>query len=105
VLSGDEQDRWRRIERDLAGDRRLVRLAGKLTTRHIGPGLPVRTCLFWLLGGLTGAAGLVAGSLTHTGGLVAAGVAVLVVTVLVAGVLLIAVGMTDDRGPRPVADD
>jgi hypothetical protein len=90
-LSDDEHDRWRHIEAELAGERRLVGLSRRLATS--GPGLPVRTCLCWLLGGLTGMIALIAGNVTHTSGLVTAGVGVLIATVVVSGALLIVIGV------------
>jgi hypothetical protein len=96
VLTPDEQDRWRHIEADLAGEPRLARRYRKLTAIRIGVGLPVRTCLFWLLGGLTGVVVLIAGSLAKADDLVVAGTAVLIATVLISGGLLIATGLRTD---------
>jgi hypothetical protein len=89
VLSRDEQDRWRHIEADLAREPRLVRLSTKLAAMNVWVGLPTKTCVFWLLGGLTGLSAVIAGSLTETDDLVLAGVGVFIATVLVSGVLLI----------------
>lgn len=97
MLSRDEQDRWRHIEAELAGERRLARLSMRLTAISNGAGLPTRTCVFWLLGGLTGLVIVIAGGVTHTDGLVMAGVGVFIATVVVSGVLLIAIGLRTDR--------
>jgi Protein of unknown function (DUF3040) len=97
VLSRDEQDRWRHIEAELAREPQLARLSAKLTAISNGAGLPTRTYLFWLLGGLTGLVAVITGSVTHTDGLITAGVGVFIATVLVSGVLLIAIGLRTDR--------
>lgn len=96
MLSGDEQDRWRRIEAELAGEPRLVGLNRKLLAMHGGSPLLMKVCLIWLVGGIAGAVALTAGSLAHVQNLLVAGVGLLVATLLVAGVLLIAVGLRTD---------
>lgn len=104
ALSGDEQDVWRHIETELAGERRLATLSRRLTAVNVGVGLPTKTCLCWLVGGLAGLVVFLAGTLSGTHGLIMAGVGVLIATVLIAGVSLIGVGLADDRG-RPRSTD
>jgi hypothetical protein len=91
VLSGEEQERWREVEAELARDRRLVGLARRLAS--VGVGLPVKTCVLWLVGGITGLILVIAGDAQGHRELVAAGLDVLIGTVLVAGVLLIVIGV------------
>ncbi len=100
-LSGDEQDRWREVAAELAQERRLVSLSRKLAFVGVGVGLPVRTCLFWLVGGLTGLGILLAGGLSHSHALVIAGVDVLIATVLIAGVLLVVLGVVRGGSHHP----
>jgi hypothetical protein len=100
-LSENEQERWREVTAELARERRLVGLSRRLATAGLGMGLPVRTCVFWIIGGLTGLAILITGSVSGTHSLVVAGVDVLIATVLIAGVLLIGLGIARGGGsPR-----
>ncbi len=66
-----------------------------------GPALPHRAWLAWLAGGACGAVLLVAGGLTNDGMLLTAGMALLTVTLVLTGVLLIAVGISGCRVRRP----
>jgi hypothetical protein len=104
ALSEDEQDVWRHIESELAGERRLAALSRRLTAVSAGVGLPTKTFLFWLVGGVAGLVVFLAGTVSGTHNLIVAGVGVLIATVLIAGVSLIGVGLADDRGRQRPTD-
>jgi predicted phage tail protein len=94
-LSDDENRRWKELEAELGQERRLVVLARRL---RIMPSPWVM--LGWAAGAALGFALYIAGAVTHTGGAVIAGVAILAVTLVLAGIALIATGVNDVRRQR-----
>lgn len=87
-MSEHERREWRDLEAQLSHEPQLVRLARQLG----GGGMPRRTTTLWLAGGGLGAALVGVGTAGHSLAISDAGVAVLIVTLLVVGVALVVVG-------------
>lgn len=107
-LSADEQRRWSELAAELRHDRRLAALAARFdaTARwqhgRPSPGgaraFPVATWISVAAGGCVGLALLLAGIVAGGEGLRAAGAAVLVTTLVLAGALLV-IGTAGRHGP------
>lgn len=94
-MSEDERRRLREAEAELAGQRQLVKLARRLGEASIDKGMG-RAIVLWGVGGSLGLILVVAGAVAHSTATEAAGVAILIVTLLVVGVALIAVQVYGD---------
>ena len=104
-MSDDERRQLRELETQLAGQRRLVKLARRLGAASVDTGLP-RISVLWGPGGRLGLILVIAGAVVRSTVLIAAGVVILAVTLLLAGAA-IAVGVAEyrrehrPRGGRP----
>lgn len=94
-MSEDEQRKLREAEAELADERGLAKLARRLGEASIDKGLG-RTIVLWGVGGSLGLILVVAGAVVHSTAAAAAGVAILIVTLLAVGIALIAVQVYGD---------
>jgi uncharacterized membrane protein len=91
-MSDSEQRRWTELEAELKKDRRLAALSRRLDV------MPSRTVVLgWAIGGILGLVFAVCGFALHNGTMLAAAAVTLTTTIVVNGVALIAVGVSDMR--------
>jgi hypothetical protein len=101
-MSEDERRELQQLEAQLAQHRRSVKLARRLSSASVDTGLR-RTAMFWGAGAVIGLILIVAGAVTHSTAVVAAGVMVLSATVLVSGVAVFIVEIRGQRRERESA--
>lgn len=94
-MSEDEQRQLREVEAELADQRGMAKLARRLGQASVDKGMG-RTIVLWGVGGSIGLILIVAGAVVHSTAAEAAGVVILIVTLLVVGVALIAVQIYGD---------
>ena len=94
-MSDSEQRRWTELEAELKKDRRLAALSRRLDA------MPSRrVVLGWAIGGILGLGLGLCGFAFHNGTMLAAAAVTLTMTIVVNGVALIAVGVSDMRRHR-----
>lgn len=113
-LPTEEQRRWRELTAELRHDRRLaahaarfetiVRWRSNLAIAAAGIAIPAVAWIPATAGGCTGIALLTAGALTRSSGLSVAGIAVMVVTLLLAGAALVTIGIAGCKNTGGRAD-
>lgn len=94
-MSEDERRQLREAEAELADQRGMARLARRLGEASIDKGMG-RIIVLWGVGGSLGLILVVAGTVVHSTAMDAAGVVILIVTLLVVGIALIAVQVYGD---------
>jgi hypothetical protein len=99
TLSGEEERQWRQLEGQLAQEPRLVVLAGQLAESSPMAPMTRMAMLLWALGSGIGLLVGVIGFATGDNDMGMAGVTILVVTVVLAGIALMMIGLTSLRPP------
>jgi hypothetical protein len=94
-MSEDERRQLREAEAELASQRQLAKLARRLGEASVDKGMG-RTIVLWAVGGSIGLILVVIGAVARSTAAEAAGVVILIVTLLVVGVALIAVQVYGD---------
>ncbi len=94
-MSEDERRQLREVEAELADQRGLAKLARRLGEASVDKGMG-RTIVLWGVGGSLGLILVVVGAVVHSTAAEAAGVVILIITLLVVGVALIAVQIYGD---------
>jgi hypothetical protein len=97
VLSEDELRRWQDIEAELAREQRLVRLAKRLADRSTNSFIPRAAWLLWVTGSTVGLIIAIVGWATNDSSVGMAGIGILVLTVILAGMALMMIGITGMR--------
>lgn len=95
-MSEDERRQLGEAEAELADQRHLAKLARRLGEASVDKGMG-RAIALWAAGGSLGLALVVVGAVARSSAAEAAGVVILIVTLLVVGVALIAVQVYGDR--------
>ena len=103
-MSEDERRQLRDAEAELADQRQLAKLARRLGEASVDKGMG-RTIALWAVGGSLGLILIVVGAVAHSVAAEAAGVVILIVTLLVVGVALIAVQVYGDLRERRLSQD
>ena len=98
-MSEDERRQLREAETELADQRQLAKLARRLGEASVDKGMG-RTIALWAVGGSLGLILFVVGAIGHSTAAEAAGVAILAVTLLVVGIVLIVVQIYGDLRER-----
>lgn len=98
-MSEDERRRLLELEAELAGERRLVRLARQLGAANVYTGMR-RITAVWIAGGAIGLSLVIAGAAAHAAAVIAAGLGTLVATLLLVGVAAIVVEVRGFRRER-----
>jgi len=101
-MSEYERRQLREAEAELGDQRQLAKLARRLGEASVDKGMG-RIILLWAVGGSLGLILVVVGAVVHSIAAGAAGVVILIVTLLVVGVALIAVQVYGDLHERRLA--
>lgn len=98
-MSEDDRRQLREAEAELAGQRQLATLTRRLGEASVDKGMG-RAIALWGIGGSLGLILFVVGAVMHSTAAEAAGVVILIVTLLIVGIALIAVQVYGDLRER-----